>query len=97
MYANISNAARKAIYRREGFACALCGNPKHLQVHHVLKRSQGGKGNPQNLICLCAQCHALVHGTFKYPEGYITKEDAELAIIEYLADYYAPDWDPRAP
>ena len=94
MKANISNQVRKAIYRREGFACALCDDNRHLQIHHVVKRSQGGSENPQNLICLCMNCHALVHGTFVYPVGYITKEEAEQAVIEYLADLYAPDWNP---
>ena len=94
MNANIENQIRKNIYRREGFACAICDNTKHLQIHHVIPRSQGGRGTPHNLVCLCMKCHALVHGTYAYPAGYITQEDAIQAITEYLADLYAPEWNP---
>ena len=24
----------------------------------------------------------------------VTREDIEQAVVEYLADYYAPDWNP---
>lgn len=92
MNANISNEVRKAIYRREGYECAICGGTRSLQIHHVYKRSQGGKDTPHNLICLCMYCHALVHGTMN--DGYMTQEDAEQAITEYLADYYMDEWDP---
>ena len=27
----------------------------------------------------------------------ITPQDMQQAIIEYLADYYAPDWNPWSP
>lgn len=60
--ANITNAQRKAIYRREGWRCALCDSTKYLQIHHIIRRSQGGSNHPHNLIALCADCHALVHG-----------------------------------
>lgn len=60
--ANITNAQRKAIYRREGFRCALCDSTKYLQIHHIIRRSHGGSSHPHNLICLCADCHALAHG-----------------------------------
>lgn len=60
--AKLSNQQRKAIYRREGWRCALCDSTKYLQIHHIIKRSQGGTGHPHNLICLCSDCHALAHG-----------------------------------
>ena len=91
--AGISNATRKAVYKREGYRCAICDSTKYLQVHHSIKRSQGGTDGMQNLICLCADCHALAHGIDLNGWG-ATKEDMEQAIVEYLADYYAPDWNP---
>lgn len=98
--ANITNETRKAIYRREGFECALCGSRKYLQVHHVVKRSLGGSSKPWNLICLCASCHALAHGTW-LEEGLkdITPEDIYQGCVEYLSDYYAEEgqlWNPKA-
>ena len=34
--AGISNATRKAVYKREGYRCAVCDSTKYLQVHHSI-------------------------------------------------------------
>ena len=91
--ANLTNKERKAIYRRDGFACALCDCRKYLTVHHYIKRSLGGSNSPHNLITLCTYCHNHVHGTPLYDTG-MTQEEVEQCIVEYLADMYAPDWNP---
>lgn len=41
--ANIPKNIRRAVYRRDGFRCALCDSNRGLQIHHVIHRSQGGK------------------------------------------------------
>lgn len=86
--ARINNATRKAVYRRDGYECAVCGDPRRLQIHHVTHRAQGGGDEQMNLITLCPICHALAHGT-NLVETYLTQEDVEQAIVEYLSDYYA--------
>ena len=91
--AKISNATRKAVYRRDGYRCALCDSTKYTQVPHCAKRSHGGTDSVQNLVTLCADCHTLAHGVNL--NGWdATQQDVEQAIVEYLADYYAPDWNP---
>jgi len=94
MTSKLTNTQRKAIYRRDGFQCALCGSSRYLQIHHYIPRGHGGSDNPMNLITLCADCHALVHGfnPQDYPD--MRPADVEQAIVEYLADYYAPSWFP---
>ena len=95
--ANINNKLRKEVYRREGFMCALCGDNRSLQIHHYLHRSEGGGNTPHNLIALCWRCHALTHGKnyFEDPDHQtLTAEDAEQAIVEYLADMYPGEWNP---
>lgn len=92
--ANITNAQRRAVYRRDCFACALCDDRRSLQIHHVVKRSEGGTNHQMNLITLCGRCHALAHGTNLFDTDEITQEDIEQAITEYMADYYAPNWNP---
>lgn len=92
--ANISKQTRKGIYRREGYRCALCDSTKYLQVHHVVLRSQGGTDGAQNLICLCADCHAMAHGINLNGWQDVTPEDIRQSCVEYLADLYAPDWNP---
>jgi hypothetical protein len=94
--ANIPKNIRRAVYRRDGFRCALCDSNRGLQIHHVIHRSQGGKvADPQNLITLCMYCHNVAHGT-RFPEcpEYMTPVEIHEACIEYVADFYAPDWYP---
>ena len=97
MTANLTNAQRKEIYRRDGFQCAVCGSSRYLQIHHYIPRGKHGTDSPHNLVTLCSDCHAMAHGInlLGYPD--LTQEDIELRILEYLADMYAPDWDPWGP
>lgn len=97
--AGISNKRRKMVYHRDGYRCALCDNTKYIQIHHIIQRSRGGSDEMQNLITLCADCHALAHGTDLRGCPDATKEDVEQAIVEYMADYYAcigTLWNPWA-
>lgn len=93
--ANLSKSERRAIYKRDGYRCALCDSNRGLQIHHIMKRSQGGSNSPHNLITLCWVCHAIVHGT-RMPDcaDWMGPEEVHEACIEYVADYYAPDWYP---
>ena len=71
MTANIDNKLRKAIYRRDGFRCALCDSTDGLQIHHVVPRGRGGsRTNPHNLITLCWRCHAAAHGSIMFLDDY---------------------------
>lgn len=42
--------------------CFICGedNPNVLQDHHILPRRHGGGDSDENLVTLCANCHAAV-------------------------------------
>ena len=92
--ANIPKTTRKAVYKRDGYRCALCDSPKYIQIHHVIPRSEGGSDFPENLITLCSVCHGQAHGV-RYP-GYddITEAGMHLACVEYVSDYYAGEWYP---
>ena len=78
--AKLTNQERKAIYRREGYRCALCDSTRYLQIHHVISRGSGGTNHPHNLICLCSDCHALAHG-INLNDWDATQEDVEQAIV----------------
>lgn len=60
--------ARREVLERDEHTCQLSGlmDGHHctgrLEVHHVLRRSQGGSNDPLNLITLCAGAHGWVHG-----------------------------------
>ena len=92
--ANVKNQMRKAIYRRDGYMCVVCGDPRHLQIHHLIPRSHGGITDPQNMVTICPHCHNVVHQIEKPETGYLDAMETQQAIIAYLADYYAPNWYP---
>jgi 5-methylcytosine-specific restriction endonuclease McrA len=52
---------RNQVLRRDGWRCQLCGTMSNLEVHHQELRSQSGDDSEQNLITLCAKCHAGLH------------------------------------
>jgi len=53
---------RQQILRRDGWKCQFCGTMSNLEVHHREFRSHSGADSEENLITLCAACHAAVHG-----------------------------------
>jgi 5-methylcytosine-specific restriction endonuclease McrA len=53
---------RQQILRRDGWRCQSCGTLSNLEVHHRKFRSRSGADSKENLITLCAACHARVHG-----------------------------------
>ena len=95
--ANISKQTRKNVYKRDGYRCALCDDPRTIQIHHVIPRGKGGPGeNEMNLITLCPRCHCLCHGTDLDRIGR-TPEDMEQACVEYLSELYGCEgivWNP---
>ncbi len=52
---------RQQILRRDGWRCQSCGTMTNLEVHHREFRSRSGDDSEENLITLCAACHARVH------------------------------------
>ena len=86
MSAKIPNATRKAVYAREGYACALCERPGAIHVHHAVPRSRGGTNDLGNLIALCPVCHAIAHGEYKLDNQFpFDQETAQDAIAYYLS------------
>jgi len=63
--ANLYEQLRKQVLCRDGWRCQCCGTRSNLEVHHKHFRKQGGHDSEENLITLCAGCHALVHGGFR--------------------------------
>lgn len=52
------------VLNRDNYTCQYCkGKHKdeHLEVHHILFRSNGGSDEADNLITLCHTCHTNLH------------------------------------
>jgi len=60
---NIPSVTRRKVFVREGFACAVpgCRSRRHLDIHHITFRSQGGTHALSNILLTCAGHHAQVH------------------------------------
>jgi len=52
---------RQQVLRRDGWRCQSCGTMSNLEVHHQQFRSRSGEDSDENLITLCASCHANIH------------------------------------
>jgi 5-methylcytosine-specific restriction endonuclease McrA len=53
---------RQRVLYRDGWRCQSCGAMSNLEIHHRKFRSHSGSDSEENLITLCAACHAAVHG-----------------------------------
>lgn len=70
--AGVPLSVRAAVVERAGNACERCGAVETLDLHHKLKKSQGGKHTEANLVALCRSCHALIeaHPAQAVAEGF---------------------------
>lgn len=71
--------------------CAICGRNDFLEYHHIIPKSKGGNDKYDNLILLCACCHAAIHGRTFDPhkpncKTSITYEAAEPILAAYFAN-----------
>lgn len=53
--------ARADAISRDGAKCVECGATERLEVHHIRYKSQNGTDELNNLVTLCACCHAEKH------------------------------------
>jgi 5-methylcytosine-specific restriction endonuclease McrA len=54
---------KRAVNRCEARLPRCSGEATH--VHHVLRRSQGGTNEPDNLLAVCFLCHEWIHANPK--------------------------------
>ena len=52
----ISKKTKEIVKKRDGECCIFCGAPG-LPEAHVVPRSHGGLGIPQNIVTVCRPCH----------------------------------------
>ena len=53
----VSNSRKKAIIKRDGNACLVCGASGYLEVDHRIALMNGGSNEDSNLGTLCDDCH----------------------------------------
>jgi len=54
---------RREVLTRDRHQCRRkgCSHTRHLHIHHLTSRAQGGTNQEDNLITLCSACHQLWH------------------------------------
>lgn len=64
------------VLSRCGRCCCICRRfkPIHLQIHHVIERSQGGSDDIDNLIPICLSCHTDVHTRVPFTQRFTVEE-----------------------
>lgn len=82
---NITQKVRKIVNERDGFSCVFCGSSYGVQLCHVVPRSKGGLGIPENLVCGCAACHGRMDQS-------VDRADMLAQADDYLRSIY-PEFD----
>lgn len=78
----ITKEVKLIVYERDQKRCIFCGAPG-LPEAHVIPRSHGGLGVPQNIITVCRPCHDKLDNS--------TNRQQMLDVaVGYLKRYY-PD------
>lgn len=85
-------ATTALVHTRDG-SCVRCGTPGHAAwpphaQHHRRPRGAGGtrrdsSNSPENLILLCARCHAWVesHRNLARADGYLVEQAQDPALV----------------
>lgn len=75
--------------------CYICGESMFTQKHHILPRSKGGSDNQENLIVLCANCHAGAHhGMYTQDELIDLKHEVESGRLKIKSKVIKAPIDP---
>jgi len=65
---------REQVFKRDHYACRLCGDGLHLEVHHLRYRVQP----LYELLTLCKGCHAKVHRKDKHELRFFNRDWMEF-------------------
>jgi 5-methylcytosine-specific restriction endonuclease McrA len=71
---------RQKVIERAGNQCEECGSTLELQVHHI-NYERFGKEYPEDLICICKECHENKHGR-KFEQDKYGAEKSQQKQVE---------------
>jgi len=72
----VPDPLRREVLRRDGYKCRKCGwnqklwdrsDPRHLEIHHIVRHADGGISTLDNLITYCNVCHDELHALERTP------------------------------
>ena len=71
--------------------CCNCDN-EAVHMHHVVPKSKGGTDRDSNLVSVCGDCHALVHGIRATCNGELIKAGLAKRRAKGLPCGKPPKW-----
>lgn len=80
---SISLETKIIVTARDGGCCIFCGKEGKPEAH-VVNRSQGGLGIPENIVTVCRKCHGEM-------DNGINSISYKRFAINYLREAY-PGW-----
>ena len=97
----VSSGVTVAVLTEAGYRCAVptCRSILAVDLHHIVKVSEGGGNEVSNLLALCPTCHALHHrGTIPRESIYIWKsvlvslsQAFDIATVDHLLFLNKPE------
>lgn len=80
-YTDIPPEVKRAVYERDKGKCVVCLKNNGIPESHYIRRSHGGLGIEENIVCLCRECHR------RFDDGDM-REQYGLIIERYLKSKY---------
>ena len=78
-------AIRRLVFRRARWRCQACGRWGALEVHHIVKRAQGGSDfDLDRLVALCPPCHAQTDAAYAGGRLVVTPLGGGRFIVEII-------------
>lgn len=65
------------LHEKQGGKCTVCGFDEIVEVHHIIARYLGGTEDPENLILLCPNHHALADRGMLFINSLEIKKDVD--------------------
>ena len=93
-------AIRQHVLTRAGWRCQACGIRRRLDVHHVVKRAQGGSDfDLDQLVALCRWCHDQTDAPYLRGRLVVTAlgdGQFRFEVIRRNSERECPSQDPHA-
>ena len=84
---DITKKVKDIVWERDNHRCIICGSGFAFPNSHYIRRSQNGRGIPENIVTMCQRCHMM------YDQGPERKLIASYTE-RYLRSKY-PNWNPE--
>lgn len=86
----ITKATKRKIENAWNGACASCHSKEFLEFHHIIPKAKGGSDDYDNIILLCACCHAGIHKRAYNAANYRQKTSIDYEVaLPILRAYFA--------